>query len=220
MEPSEVGWKRQQRLAPVQEELEQVALAQPRGALLAGAAQLAGQPLVHQNCWTQRHGGVTAAAERGGRAARRRTEKHAGASHAAAGSPAAAVNYAEGTAGSPRMCPSRSRSSSRRSPSSRGRPSTKETVVALAPPRRRVRREHREVGLRQRERRHVGSFIVCAGSSYAPAASDFYLQRPSFAATSRGKMRRPRSPRRAMSVPGSVFSDGTPTNFRPMRHIG
>jgi hypothetical protein len=22
-----------------------------------------------------------------------------------------------------------------------------------------------------------------------------------------------------MSVPGSVFSDGTPTNFRPMRHI-
>jgi hypothetical protein len=46
MEPSEVGWKRQRRRAPVREELEQVALAQPRGALLAGAAQLAGQPLV------------------------------------------------------------------------------------------------------------------------------------------------------------------------------
>ena len=46
MELSEVGWKRQRRLAPVREELEQVALAQPRGALLAGAAQLAGQPLV------------------------------------------------------------------------------------------------------------------------------------------------------------------------------
>ena len=46
MEPSEAGWKRQRRLAPVREELEQIALAQPRGALLAGAAQLAGQPLV------------------------------------------------------------------------------------------------------------------------------------------------------------------------------
>src|SRR5262249_36381760 len=32
-------------------------------------------------------------------------------------------------------------------------------------------------------------------------------------------MRRPRSPRREMSVPGSVLEDGKRTNFPPMRHV-
>src|SRR5262245_39003220 len=32
-------------------------------------------------------------------------------------------------------------------------------------------------------------------------------------------MRRPRSPRCATSVPGSVFRDGTPTNLPPMMHL-